>query len=144
MLIGLHWVYFVAAGAVLNVFVNLGFKYFSSKPEAFFLSACAYVFTALTMIVFGLLQKTIRPEVLLEDKTMLVVAGTGIALGVAIISFVTALAKGPFGLVNATWLSSMIVMAMLFGLLFFKEQISWQAGVGVLLTLIGIAFMAKG
>ena len=143
MLIGLHWIYLVIFGAAMNAAVNLGFKHISGTNTPFFLSACIYFIMGLTMLGFAYFHKQINPAVLLSGKLSLIVVLTGVGLATSIYAFVTALDKGPFSLVNASWLGGMIAISVITGVLLFKDQINLQSGIGVVLAILGIVFMAK-
>lgn len=143
MLAGIHWIYIVIIGAALNVLVNMGFKFFADKPESFLFSSCIYVVTALTIFSYAVINNMVHPSVLASPKNLMVIAMTGLGLGTMIIFFVTSLDRGPFGLVNASWMGWMMVLSLIAGFLIYKDAITWQGILGAGLTLLGLFFMAK-
>jgi uncharacterized membrane protein len=143
MLLGIHWIYIVIIGATLNVLVNFGFKFFADKPESFLFSSCIYVVTAITICTYAILNNTFHPSVVASTKNILIILMTGIGLGTMIVFFVTALDRGPFGLVNASWMAWTMVLSLIAGVLIYKDAITWQGMMGAGLTLVGLFFMAK-
>lgn len=144
MFVGLHWIVFVVFGAALNAAVNVGFKYISSRPEPYFLGALVYFVMGLTMLCFAIVHKQVGLQALALPKTGFVVVATGVSLATAIYSFLIALDRGPFGLVNGSWLGGMIALSVLLGVVLYKDHLTVQSALGVALTLAGVFFMAKG
>jgi drug/metabolite transporter (DMT)-like permease len=138
----LHWVVFALVGVLFNTLGNLGYKYFSNKPEMFMLTGLASIVSGSLILLVSILQKNFNPSILLDGKLLLIVLLTGTMSFLVMLVFVFGMTRGPFSLFNATWLAGMLIFAFLAGALLFQEAIGWKAILGGFCALVGIVLMS--
>ncbi len=140
----MHWSLLIVIAGIINACVNFGYKIKSAQDNIFLMSACVMGVASLCLFGFHAYTKNgIRISDIADGNTPFVAIGMGIGSALILYLFVSALAKGPYSIIDPMLACVYTLVSITLGLLILREAPGLTAFLGVGLYLAGAILMAQ-
>jgi len=140
----MHWSVLILLAGIINASVNFGYKIKAAQDNVFLISACVLAISSICLFGFHACKKGgINFSEIATGYTPLVIAGMGVGSSLTLYLFVSALAKGPYSIIDPMLACVYTLTSVLIGIAILRETPGLYSLVGVVLYLGAAILMSR-
>lgn len=140
----MHWAGLIVIAGILNAIVNFGYKVKAVQEGIFLYAGCVVGISSITLLCLHFATtKSAKFSALTTGLTPFVILGMGVGSALIMYLFVSALAKGPYSIIDPLLACVYTLTSVVIGLVIIRENPSMLSLIGVALYVVAVILMSR-